>query len=184
MLIYVADLDWLTFSQVYRHQHGLHIPHTTYIGTIQPQHAHRFPLATTLLLPSQFLPIPPGAHGTQPHPKSRQHRSNPAITQTQHPAQGGELSQTLALISPVHSRWVVAKSAVTAATPIAMYLYIVDMTVTHWLTYLSPALKGLSWAIGTLLWASFAFELDIWQLQDDNRHGRLRVMAVGELPSY
>jgi hypothetical protein len=61
------------------------------------------------------------------------------------------------------------------ATPIAMYLNIVEMTVTHWLTYLAPALKGLSRAIGTFLRASFAFTLDIWQLEDDNRHGKLRV---------
>jgi hypothetical protein len=76
------------------------------------------------------------------------------------------------------------------ATTIAIHLNIAVAIIPHGLVYLAPALKGSSLAIATLLRASSAFALDIWQLEDDSdvlrphRHGRLLVMAVCKLPSY
>jgi hypothetical protein len=88
------------------------------------------------------------------------------------------------LIGSVHPHWIVAKSSAAVAAPIAIHLNIAVAIIPHGLVYLAPALKGFSLAIATFLRASFAFTLDIWQLQDDNRHGRLLVMAVYKLPSY
>ena len=66
---------------------------------------------------------------------------------------------------------VVAKGAM--AETVAIRLHAAIAVIPHWLAHLTPALKGYSPTIWTFLRASFAFALDIWQLKDDNPHGKL-----------
>jgi hypothetical protein len=77
-----------------------------------------------------------------------------------------------------------AKRAVTTAATVAIRLYTPILAISDWFTHLAPTLKSLTLAIATFPGTNFCFSLDIWQLQDDNRHGRLLVDGWVVPPSY
>jgi lysylphosphatidylglycerol synthetase-like protein (DUF2156 family) len=110
---------------------------------------------------------------TKPYLKGGQGDRHTSQTQAQHPLERRQLTQPLGLVCPIHPLWVVPKRATTMAATIAIRLHTPKATISHRLAYFAPALKSLPLAIATFLGTSFCFALDIWQLQDDNRHGKL-----------
>jgi hypothetical protein len=88
------------------------------------------------------------------------------------------------LVGLIHALWVVAKGAPTTAATVAIHRYTTIAAISHRLPHFPPSLEGLPLAVRTLFGAIFGFALDIWQLQDDNRHGRLRVDVWVVPPSY
>jgi hypothetical protein len=70
------------------------------------------------------------------------------------------------------------KGTPTMTAAIAMRPDTAVTTILDRFGYPTPALEGFTTAIGAFLWSFFCFSLDIWQSQNDNRHGRLLLMAV------
>jgi hypothetical protein len=77
-----------------------------------------------------------------------------------------------------------SKGVMTGAAAITIYVNIPTAIVPHRFFNLAPALKSFPTTIPTFLGTGFCLPLDNWQLEGDNRHGRLLAMAVSELPSY
>jgi hypothetical protein len=108
------------------------------------------------------------------HPERSQSDYHTTQTQTQHPIDRRQLAQPLRLICPINALWVVAKGAATTAATVTIHRYAPIAAVSHRLTYFTPTLEDFTLTIATFPRTNFCFSLDIWQLQDDNRHGKLQ----------
>jgi hypothetical protein len=107
-------------------------------------------------------------------PKGRQGYPGPSQAHAQHPVDRHQLAQPLGLICLVNTFWIVTKGSVAGAAAVTVHLDIPITIVSYGFLDPSPTLKGLTGAITAFLRTIFCFSLDIWQSQDDNRHGELR----------
>ena len=152
---------------------GFLSPFTQGVSPIHPEHPHPLPAPALLQQSGLFLQVSPDRHVTELHPEREHGDGHAPQTHPQHPIDRRQLAHPLGLIGWIHSHWIVPKCPPTMATPIAIHLNVAVAIISHRLAHLPPALKGFSLAVRTSLRTSFSFSLDIWQLQDDNRHGKL-----------
>jgi hypothetical protein len=78
----------------------------------------------------------------------------------------------------IYSLWIMPKGMPATITMIAVYHHLLNVWVTQLFFLSSPALQDVISATWTFFWSTLGFSLDIWEFQDNNRHGKLFGIVV------